>query len=346
LSTYRAAIIGVGKKKRPDGQVAFGITYHHAAGYAVLDNCEIVACADLVQENADAFVEKYPGTNAYLDFHKMLAAENPDLVSVGTWPHSHASIVIAVAEAGVKAIHCEKPMATTWFDAKRMVDACKQNGVQLTFNHQRRFGDPFLKAKKLLDDGAIGGLVRLEASCSNLYDWGTHWFDMLFMYNDERPVKWVLGQIDPSGGHSVFRVELEGQGMSHFLWENGVRGLVLTGHESNLGCANRLIGTEGTIEVGVNGGPNLRVRGKGDADWRVIETTQGLHGGEHFVAAIADAVACLDSGDEPVLSARKALQATEVIFATYESARRGARVDLPLEVEVDPFTHMREHPVA
>ena len=49
--------------------------------------------------------------------------------------------------------------------------------------------------------------------------------------------------------------------------------------------------------------------------------------------------------DLPVLSARKALQATEVIFATYESARRDARVDLPLEVEVDPFTHMRE-PVA
>ncbi|PIY44793.1 MAG: glucose-fructose oxidoreductase, partial [Armatimonadetes bacterium CG_4_10_14_3_um_filter_66_18] len=64
-----------------------------------------------------------------------------------------------------------------------------------------------------------------------------------------------------------------------------------------------------------------------------------------FLNAIADVVACLDSGNAPVLSARKALQATEVIFATYESARRGARVDLPLEVEVDPFTHMRE-PVA
>ena len=345
MSTYRAAIIGVGKKTRPDGQVAFGITYHHAEGYAALDNCEIVACADLVPGNAAAFAEKYPTAKPYADHNEMLAAEKPDIVSIGTWPHSHASIAIAVAEAGVKAIHCEKPMATTWFDAKRMVDACQQNGVQLTFNHQRRFGEPFLKAKELLDDGAIGELVRLEASCSNLYDWGTHWFDMLFMYNDERPVKWVLGQFDARDGRSVFGVELEGQGLSHFLWENGVRGLVLTGHESDIGCSNRLIGTDGVIEVGVTNGPNLRVRGKGDGDWRVVETTQGLHGQEHFVNALANIVACLDSGEEPVLSARKALQATEVIFATYESARRGARVDLPLEVEVDPFTHMRE-PVA
>ena len=38
-----------------------------------------------------------------------------------------------------------------------------------------------------------------------------------------------------------------------------------------------------------------------------------------------------------MLSSRKALQATELIFATYESARRGARVTLPLEIDGSPL---------
>jgi hypothetical protein len=36
----------------------------------------------------------------------------------------------------------------------------------------------------------------MEATCDNLFDWGTHWFDMLFFFNDETPVEWVIGQID------------------------------------------------------------------------------------------------------------------------------------------------------
>jgi len=317
------------------------MAYRHAEGYAELESCEIVACADILQENADAFAQKYPGTKAYLDYKAMLAAEKLDVVSICTWPHLHAEMTVTAARAGVKAIHCEKPMATSWNDAKEMVRVCKESGAQLTFNHQRRFGDPFRKAKALLDEGAIGDLVRLEASCSNLYDWGTHWLDMLFMYNDECPARWVFGQVDPRDGRAVFGVELEGQGLGEVMWENGVRGLMITGYEAEIGCANRLVGEGGTIEVGVTNGPVLRVRGKGDGSWRVIETTEGLHGQPHITKAVADVVRCLGSGDEPVLSARKALQTTEVIFATYESSRRRARIDLPLEVEGSPFTSMR-----
>ena len=56
-----------------------------------------------------------------LDYHEMLARENLDIVSICTWPHLHAPMVIAAAEAGVRAIHCEKPMAPTWGEARRMV---------------------------------------------------------------------------------------------------------------------------------------------------------------------------------------------------------------------------------
>ena len=54
-------------------------------------------------------------------------------------------------------------------------------------------------------------------------------------------------------------------------------------------------------------------------------------------AGIADLLAALESGAEPELSSYKARRATELIFATYESARRRARVDLPLEIDDSPF---------
>ena len=340
---YRVGLIGVGSRQLPDGKMRFGIAYRHAHGYDQSERCEIVACADIAEENANTFAEKYPGTKTYLDYKEMLSSEDLDIVSVCTWPHLHAEMTITVAGAGVKAIHCEKPMSTTWGNAKRMAQVCVDKGVQLTIDHQRRFGEPFLKAKALLDEGVIGDLVRLEASCPNLYDWGTHWFDMLFMYNNDRAVKWVIGQIDCREKHTVFGVELESQGLSEVMWDNGVRGVMITGQDAEIGCSNRLIGTHGTIEVGVSKGPVLRVRGKGDGDWRIIDLKEKtLHAPESFCGAIENMVDCLESGKEPVLSARKALQTTEVIFATYESSRRRARVDLPLDIEGSPLGEMLE----
>ena len=54
---------------------------------------------------------------------------------------------------------------------------------------------------------------------------------------------------------------------------------------------------------------------------------------EAIVAAVLDLVDAVKTGREPELSGRKALQATELIFATYESSRRRAKVMLPLEEE-------------
>jgi predicted dehydrogenase len=258
-------------------------------------------------------------------------------------------MVIDAARAGVKAIHCEKPMAPTWGEARQMLAVCEEHGVQLTFNHQRRFGAPFRKAKELLDTGAIGQLLRLEAFTSNLYDWGTHWFDMLFFYNDETPVDWVIGQIDARGARPIFGVMLESQGLSLFQYRNGVQGLMVTGSNDMFKgvrgqmCANRLIGSDGVIEVGVQDGPQVRLRSiETGGRWQDYEVGGRIHGEDMFVAAIADLVEALKTGRGPELAGRRALQATELIFATYESSRRRARVDLPLEIEDSPLLSMLE----
>jgi len=63
----------------------------------------------------------------------------------------------------------------------------------------------------------------------------------------------------------------------------------------------------------------------------------------HMIGTIRNAVDCLESGEEPELSYRKALRASEIIFACYESVRRNERVELPLEgVSDNPFHSMLE----
>jgi predicted dehydrogenase len=58
--------------------------------------------------------------------------------------------------------------------------------------------------------------------------------------------------------------------------------------------------------------------------------------------AIEHLIACLDRGEEPELSARRALDCTEVIFGAYESSRRRGRVEFPLDVDDNPLEAMVE----
>jgi predicted dehydrogenase len=192
----------------------------------------------------------------------------------------------------------------------------------------------------LLRDGAIGQLVRLEGTTGNLYDWGTHWFDMLFFYNEETPAEWVIGQIDLRGSEKVFGVPVEGHGLTHFRFQNGVDGVMFTGVGANNTLTNRLIGTDGMIEVGHSDAVPLRYWGKGMTGWQAVEMPEGLHSMEAVQRGVLDLVEALKTGRAPELAGRKALRATEVIFATYESSRRRARIDLPLEIEDSPLIAM------
>jgi|TARA_B100001964_G_scaffold220092_1_gene262813 predicted dehydrogenase len=320
-ANLRAAVIGCGGRGRA-----------HAEGYAVDERTTIVACVDPVPEARDAFAESFHVPQTYADYHEMLRVESPDLVSVCTWPHFHREMIEASAESGARAILAEKPMAPTWGDARAMHQACIDRDVLLTLCHQRRFGDTFQTARKLIRDGAIGDLRRMETSCPNLFDWGTHWFDMMFFYNEETPAEWVLGQISVDAQSEVFGVRLDTSGIAWIRFANEVEGLMVTG-ETGFGNVNRLIGTEGIVELIPGGRTEHPLRLFRDGAWTDPDRTVGVPVPEHTIASVRNLVDCLESDDEPELSSHRALRATELIFATYESSRRRGRVVLPLDVD-------------
>ena len=349
MAIFRVGFIGTGKKPVKAGPLGYGMAHMHAAAYKKLPaDCELVACADIVEENARAFAEIFDIPAIYTDYHEMLHKENLDIVSVCTWPRLHAEMVIAAAVAGVRAIHCEKPMAHTWGASRLMAQECERRGVRLTFNHQRRFGAPFRKAKALLDEGAIGDLEKVEFAVGNLYDYGSHSFDLSNYFNNECPAEWVIAQIDYREENLVFGAHNENQAFALWKYRNGVFGMASTGPGAGLvNCHNRLVGSHGIIEVGpMPFGPDqpvLRVRRKGSMSWEVIDCGgEGLHGPDYIDRAIADIVSALKEGRESELCARNALNATEIIFACWESSRRRGRVDLPLMIQDNPLEAMVE----
>jgi len=348
--THTAAVIGVG-----EGDDSAGIGYNHANCYRAVDGVELVACADLVYERAETFAAEFGlgADRAYEDYQAMLEEARPDVVSVTVSPAAHAPITIGAARSGVPAaIHCEKPMADTYGAARRMAEVCWREGVQLTFNHQRRFADPWLAAADLLDAGEIGDLRRIEAAAPNLFDWGTHVVDLANMFAGEATAEWVLGNLDYRRESEYFGVPHEGQGLATWAYDTGVHALFSTGNpwgagegpDSGLvGTMHRLEGSAGTIEVNTEGSgrPPLRLRRSGEPEWSAPGHDRP-EPGDAWERTIREVIAALEEDREPAVSGRRALAATETIMAVYESSRRRGRVDLPLDIDDHPLVDMIE----
>jgi 1,5-anhydro-D-fructose reductase (1,5-anhydro-D-mannitol-forming) len=104
-----------------------------------------------------------PGAAASLD--ELLGDPDVNAVYVSTTNDLHAEQVLAAAAAG-KHVLCEKPIATTVQDARRMVAACREAGVVLGVNHHLRSQDTVRTMRSLVASGEIGDV--LSARCAHL----------------------------------------------------------------------------------------------------------------------------------------------------------------------------------
>ena len=354
MAQYTVAVIGTGPDPRNPTVEGFAMGYRHAEAYRENDDCRLVACVDVVPENATAFAEAFDldEERVFEDYETMLAAVEPDIVSVAVPPAIHEMVVVGCARSGVvDAIHCEKPMALSWPAAQRMVQTCWRRDVQLTFNRQRRFGRPFVAANRLIAEGAIGDLQRIEIGWGDFFDTGAHTVDLAGMFNDDRPAEWVIAQLDYREEDVRFGAHQENQMIAQWRYDNGVYGLLSTGEGTSMvDAAFVLRGTEGVIRIDVADGPTLEhehdgIREAVDVDGETIHGTP--EDGDRFGSvlqdrSVASAIEALETGEESPLAGRIGLNATEILFGGYESVRRRGRVDLPLDGAESPLETMVE----
>jgi predicted dehydrogenase len=269
----------------------------------------------------------------------MLSREKPNVVITCLWTPLHLPIFRDCVEAGVKAVLSEKPMAPTWGESLEMGRLADESGCQLTFCHQRRFRKGNLAARRLIEEGRFGKVQRMDLySPPNLLDCGTHTFDQALSFNKETPAKWAMGAVDASEPIKWFDVSAEAMATGLVVFENGVRAYLQTGGpDVDMRSGVRVLGSEGFIEVQWDGQWSRAVV-YDEPGWQppAIEGADD----DPMIDVVRNALDCLESGDEPLLSHHHALRAAEIIFALYESVRRHARIELPLDTVDNPFLTM------
>jgi UDP-N-acetyl-2-amino-2-deoxyglucuronate dehydrogenase len=131
----------------------------HLDAIAVREDVELVGIASLNKEAAEARAREH-GCRAFGASDELLA-EGLDVVVVATPHTSHAELTIAAFETGAHVL-CEKPLAPEVRDADAMVAAAERARRLLGVSFQQRFRPVIAAARKLIDDGRLGSLVRVS----------------------------------------------------------------------------------------------------------------------------------------------------------------------------------------
>jgi len=311
----------------------------HANWYRDFPMTEITAIADISEDSLKKFAEEYNVQKTYTDYIEMLEKEKPDIVSVCTRPKQHAEITIEAAKRGVKGILCEKPMAENLGRADEMIKVCEENNVKLAIDHQLRFDAPYVTAKNLIEDSVIGTLFRIYALCAggDLKDNATHTIDLMRYIHNDTPIEWVIGQIERIGDPKRYELDSEQFALGYMKFADNVRGIIEVGDDTAPGYHHiYLYGTEGEIELGVPGGPGIRIKNRQSAgEWVIPEV-------RHESGPVEDLVDSIENNRLHRSSGYQGRATHEVIMAIYESSRRRKRVRLPLEEKESPLTLMIE----
>lgn len=136
----------------------------HMPSLSRLSNVEMVAFCDIVLDKAEKAATQYgiEGALVFEDYRKLLELKDIDVIHVCTPNFNHSQITVDALEAG-KHVMCEKPMAKTYAEALKMVDAAKRTGKKLTIGYQNRQRADSWYLKKLCDEGGLGNIYFARA---------------------------------------------------------------------------------------------------------------------------------------------------------------------------------------
>ena len=132
----------------------------HCDCYARNEHAELVAVAAI--DNLEKIAKKWNIPNTYQNYHEMLKRKDIDLISVCVPNFLHREVVDAAANAG-KHVICEKPLATTVEDGRKMLEACEKNNTKLLYAEDWCFSPSLRRAEKIIEEGGIGKVLYVKA---------------------------------------------------------------------------------------------------------------------------------------------------------------------------------------
>lgn len=333
---------------------AFSSNIHAEALEEVPEAVVVVACSPHAAR-VEEFARKWRIPSTATDYRKVIDRKDVDAIVVGIPNDLHRPVVEAAAKAG-KHVILEKPLAHTYADGKAMVEACRKHKVKLAYAETICFSPKYARAKKLVDEGAIGKVYMIkqgEKHSGPHSDWfydirrsgggaimdmgchGIEWARWMFAKAKPKSVyahcqRVFHTQRTKGEDNSVLVLEFEGGGIA--VIENS------WARQGGMDDRIELYGTDGVVLCDLLHGSSMETysgKGYGYAVEKAGDTKGWTftvfeeahlygfpHEMRHFVRSILDDTEPSENGDD-------GLATLEIIYAAYESAGKGKKVTWP-----------------
>jgi predicted dehydrogenase len=163
MKEVRIGVIGLG-----------GMGIHHIGSIEKSDGIRLVAVCDPRKEVADEQAEKN-GVDAFYDLNEMIGKAELDAVLIATPHYYHTPLAISALEAGLHVL-TEKPVAVHKADVEKMIAAHEKHPeLKFAAMFQMRTQGVWRKLKKLIDDGELGKIKRVNWIITNWYRTQTYY---------------------------------------------------------------------------------------------------------------------------------------------------------------------------
>ncbi|MET0322978.1 MAG: Gfo/Idh/MocA family oxidoreductase [Duganella sp.] len=326
---------------------------HFAALDRHADRCELVAVCDVDPVALDRAVTR-TGAAPFDNLDRMLAGADVDACIITTPSGLHPEQAVQVARAGRHVI-TEKPMATRWEDAKRMVAACDAAGVRMFVVKQNRRNATLQLLKRAVDKKRFGRIYMVNLNVFwtrpqayyNSAPWrGTWEFDGGAFMNQASHyvdlIDWIIGPVESLQAYTATLardIEVEDTGVISLRWRNGALGsmnVTMLAYPHNLEGSITVLGEKGTARIGGVAVNEVQQWEFADADAddalvaQASYATASVYGFGHPLY-YDNVIAVLRGEAEAETDGREGLKSLEVLIAAYRSARDGRRVALPLD---------------
>ena len=338
----------------------------HLRAIANIPEAEVTAFCDISPETAEKCRKEYgaEGAKTYSDYKEVLKDKSIDVIHICTPNRSHSPITVESLEAG-KHVMCEKPMATSYAEAKKMADAAKKTGKLLTVGYQNRCKPEALYLKKCCERGDLGEIYFAKAHAVRrravptwgvflnekeqgggpLIDIGTHALDLTLWMMDNYKPKSVTGSVykklndNPDCGN-IFgpwnpkEYTVEDSAFGFITMENGATIILESSWALNTLDVGEGICTLCGTKAGADMKDGLRINSDDFGKFTVNKPDLST-GGVAFNKGVSQEpkdIECRNFydailyGDELRVKPEQALVVTQILEAIYESAHTGKQI--------------------
>ncbi|HJQ27632.1 MAG TPA: Gfo/Idh/MocA family oxidoreductase [Blastocatellia bacterium] len=331
----------------------------HADALQQCAAAELFAAASPNPERIAAFAERFNIPHHFTDYRKLLEMDEIDMIVVGVPNDLHCQVAVDAAAAG-KHVVMEKPLCLNLQEADRMIDACRKAGVKLMYAEELCFAPKYVRLKQLLDSGALGRPLLIKQSEKHDGPHAAHFWDvnragggvtMDMGCHAIEFFRWMLGRPKITSIYAHMTTSLHadkttGDDNAILLleFENGVTAMAEESWTKLGGMDDRaeVHGTDGVAYANLLQGNSILTYSRAGYDYAVEKA--GSTAGWSFTIyeeawnygfpqEMAHFVDCVRHDLEPLVTGADGRAVLEAIFAAYQSAGSGRKVELPFQTD-------------